>query len=105
MKFKEYLNRNLENPEFCKEYFSLEAEYSEIKQKIANSINKSKKRTYLIVWSQEDNTFIARCAEFPSLAAHGETAEKALKEIEFVISASFEQNKTKEKRKLQYAFT
>ncbi len=39
------------------------------------------KYTYRIEWSEEDNTHISRCLEFPSLAAHGDTAEKALKEI------------------------
>ena len=77
-----------------------------------------KKYTYFIMWSQEDNAYIARCAEFPSLSAHGETTEKALAEIVSVVGASIEwmredneiiplplwQNKIKRKRKLQYAF-
>jgi predicted RNase H-like HicB family nuclease len=47
-----------------------------------------KKYTFRIEWSEEDNAHIAKCAEFPSLAAHGKTPEKALKEIEFVVSES-----------------
>ena len=47
-----------------------------------------KKYTYRIEWSEADQAHIARCAEFPSLAAHGKTPEKALKEIEFVVSES-----------------
>ncbi len=43
------------------------------------------KYTYRIEWSEEDNTHIARCLEFPSLAAHGDTIEEALKEIELVV--------------------
>ncbi len=43
------------------------------------------KYTYRIEWSEEDNTHIARCLEFPSLAAHGDTIEKALKEIGLVV--------------------
>jgi predicted RNase H-like HicB family nuclease len=46
------------------------------------------KYTYRIEWSNEDQLHIARCLEFPSLAAHGKTPEKALKEIEFVVNES-----------------
>ena len=46
------------------------------------------KYTYRIEWSDDDQLHIARCLEFPSLAAHGETSEKALKEIEFVVTES-----------------
>lgn len=46
------------------------------------------KYTYRIEWSVNDQLHIARCLEFPSLAAHGETSEKALKEIEFVVTES-----------------
>ena len=44
------------------------------------------KYTYRIEWSEEDKTHIAKCLEFPSLLAHGETAQEALKEMEFVVS-------------------
>jgi len=40
---------------------------------------------YSVGWSDEDNAFIARIAEFPSLAAHGETQEKALSEVKSVL--------------------
>ncbi len=43
------------------------------------------KYTYRIEWSEEDKTHVARCLEFHSLAAHGETAEQALYEIKKVI--------------------
>ena len=43
------------------------------------------KYTYRIEWSEEDNTHIAKCLEFPSLLTHGKTAQEALKEIEFVV--------------------
>ena len=46
------------------------------------------KYTYRIEWSEEDSAHIARCLEFPLLAAHGKTPEKALKEIEFVVAES-----------------
>lgn len=47
-----------------------------------------KKYTYRIEWSEEDQAHLARCLEFPSLVAHGKTPEKALKEIEFVVTES-----------------
>jgi predicted RNase H-like HicB family nuclease len=40
---------------------------------------------YSVGWSEEDEAFVARVAEFPSLAAHGETQEEALKEIKAVV--------------------
>jgi len=43
------------------------------------------KYTYRIEWSEEDQAHIGRCLEFPSLAAHGKRADKALKEIEFLV--------------------
>ncbi len=41
---------------------------------------------YSVGWSDEDDAFIARVAEFSSLAAHGDTQEEALKEIKDVVS-------------------
>ncbi|HMS08577.1 MAG TPA: toxin-antitoxin system HicB family antitoxin [Pyrinomonadaceae bacterium] len=38
-----------------------------------------------MVWSEEDAAFIGRVAEFRSLAVHGSTQEKALKEIRKVV--------------------
>ena len=52
--------------------------------------NNIDKYTYRIEWSEEDNCHIARCLEFPSLSAHGDTIEKALKEIKFVVNESIE---------------
>ncbi|MDR3302987.1 MAG: hypothetical protein LBS86_01090 [Treponema sp.] len=43
------------------------------------------KYTYRVEWSEEDNAHIARCLEFPSLMAHGDTPNKALVEIEQVL--------------------
>jgi predicted HicB family RNase H-like nuclease len=50
--------------------------------------NEIKKYTYRIEWSEEDHCHIARCLEFPSLAAHGDTNEGALREIEYVVAES-----------------
>jgi predicted HicB family RNase H-like nuclease len=45
----------------------------------------AEKYTYRVEWSDEDNVHIARCLEFQSLTAHGDTAVKALAEIEKVV--------------------
>lgn len=44
------------------------------------------KYTYRIEWSEEDQVHVARCLEFLSLTAHGNTVEAALKEIEHVVT-------------------
>lgn len=54
--------------------------------------NRSKKEyapetySYTVLWSDEDNVFVSRVIEFPSLAAHGDTQDKALREIRDVVS-------------------
>jgi predicted HicB family RNase H-like nuclease len=50
--------------------------------------NRIDKYTYRVEWSEEDKVHIARCLEFPSLMAHGDTARKALMEIEKVVTES-----------------
>src|SRR5665213_1053738 len=44
--------------------------------------------TYRVEWSKEDETHIAHCFEFPSLAAHGNTTEKALSDIKHIVLSS-----------------
>ena len=39
------------------------------------------KYTYRVEWSREDDVFLARCLELPSISAHGTTPEIALEEI------------------------
>jgi predicted HicB family RNase H-like nuclease len=56
--------------------------------KIKNNL--SEKYTYRVEWSEEDHAHIAHCLEFPSLLAHGNTAEKALSEIESVVATAIE---------------
>jgi predicted RNase H-like HicB family nuclease len=46
------------------------------------------KYTFRIAWSEEDVCHIARCLEFPSLAAHGATIEDAFREIEHAVAQS-----------------
>ena len=50
----------------------------------------AKKYTYRTQWSEEDKVYIARCLEFSSLSAHGDTHEEALKEIQTVVNESIE---------------
>jgi len=41
--------------------------------------------TYREEWSEEDQAYISKCLEFPSLSAHGATPEEALGEIKSVL--------------------
>ena len=41
--------------------------------------------TVLIVWSQDDEAFIARALELPGCVAHGETREEAVEQIQIAI--------------------
>ena len=43
------------------------------------------KYSYQIEYDQEDNIFIGRCAELPSLTAHGASQEKALQEVKTAV--------------------
>ena len=45
---------------------------------------------YSVAWSEEDEAFIGRVSEFSSLAAHGETLEKALREIRTAVEGVLE---------------
>ncbi len=47
--------------------------------------HKAEEYSYSVVWSADDKAFIGRVDEFPSLAAHGSTQEKALHEIGNVV--------------------
>ena len=49
------------------------------------SIPTAEQYLYSVGWSEADEAFVARVAEFPSLAAHGETLEEALQEIKTVV--------------------
>jgi predicted HicB family RNase H-like nuclease len=45
---------------------------------------------YSVGWSEEDQAYISRVAEFPSLAAHGDSQTQALEEINEVVRAVLE---------------
>lgn len=47
--------------------------------------------SYTVMWSDEDDAFIGRVSEFPSLAAHGSTQEKALREVRKVVGYVLEE--------------
>ena len=55
--------------------------------KKVNKENSPKVEQYLysVGWSEEDAAFVARVAEFSSLAAHGDTLEDVLREIKTVV--------------------
>lgn len=45
---------------------------------------------YSVIWSPDDKAFVGRVLEFPSLTAHGNTQEKALREIRLVVKYALE---------------
>lgn len=46
------------------------------------------KYSYRVVWSEDDEAFIAHCLEFPSVKAHGSSQEKAIAELRKAVRAS-----------------
>ncbi len=57
----------------------------QVKKTKSESLPKVEQYLYSVGWSEEDEAFVARVAEFPSLAAHGETQEEAMREIIDVV--------------------
>ena len=43
--------------------------------------------SYAVGWSEDDETYVARVAEFPSLGAHGYTEQAALRSLQHVVKA------------------
>jgi predicted HicB family RNase H-like nuclease len=52
----------------------------------ASAKHEAKDYQYSVGWSEEDQAYIGTVAEFPSLAAHGDSFEDALKEILTVVT-------------------
>lgn len=52
--------------------------------------SKVERYTYRIEWSQEDEAFVARCAEFPGLGAHGRSQEEALRQVKVAVAAALQ---------------
>ncbi len=48
---------------------------------------KSDQYEYRVAWSAEEEEFVARVTEMPSLSAYGGTPEDALREVRFVVDA------------------
>ena len=46
------------------------------------------KYAYFVEYDKEDDVFVAKCAEFPDIAAHGKSQEKALTEVRKAILES-----------------
>lgn len=68
-------------------------------RKLENSSrNKAEDYLYSVVWSEEDQAFIGRVLEFPSLAAHGDTQEDALREVRAVVQYALEDLEESEER-------
>lgn len=57
----------------------------QVKKNKKESLPKTEQYLYSVGWSEADESFVARVAEFPSLAAHGETQEEAMREIRDVV--------------------
>src|SRR5687768_13489748 len=57
-----------------------------VKKAKQTALPKAEQYLYSIGWSEQDETFVARIAEFPSLAAHGDTQEEAMREIKEVVN-------------------
>lgn len=49
------------------------------------------KYSYTVTWSEEDDAFVARVSEFPSLAAHGPSQTQALRELRKVVAYVLEE--------------
>ena len=66
-----------------------------MKKKVTTSRNRPAKRSrsmaelyrYTVGWSEDDEAYVARVAEFPSLAAHGDSQEAALRSLQQVVGA------------------
>ena len=64
-----------------------------MKKKTTTTRNRPAKRTtaehylYTVGWSEDDEAYVARVAEFPSLATHGDSQEAALRSIQQVVMA------------------
>lgn len=48
------------------------------------------KYSFHLVWSDEDEAYIARCPEFPTLLAHGDTPDEALTEVQVALGGFIE---------------
>ena len=48
------------------------------------------KYSFQIFWSEEDQAYVATCAEFPGLSALGETHEEALSEAQTALELMIE---------------
>lgn len=57
----------------------------QVKKAKKTTLPKAEQYLYSVGWSEKDDAFVARVAEFPSLAAHGDTQEEAMSEIKSVV--------------------
>jgi predicted RNase H-like HicB family nuclease len=45
---------------------------------------------FTVQWSDDDECYIARVVEFPGVAAHGDTPDDALKEVQVSLELAIE---------------
>ncbi|HSB09127.1 MAG TPA: toxin-antitoxin system HicB family antitoxin [Blastocatellia bacterium] len=57
------------------------------KKRISRSSATAGQYLYTVGWSEDDEAYVARVAEFPSLAAHGDSQEAALRSLQQVVKA------------------
>jgi predicted RNase H-like HicB family nuclease len=66
-----------------------------MKKRILTAVDKPARRShpaaddylYTVSWSEDDEAYVARVAAFPSLAAHGNSQEAALRSLQQVVKA------------------
>lgn len=56
-------------------------------RKDANTRSPEEEYLYAVNWSEDDEAYLARVAEFPSLAAHGDSRKSALSSLHQVVNA------------------
>ncbi len=51
---------------------------------------KAENYSYAVTWSEEDKAFVGKVLEFPSVSAHGDSQENALREVRNVVELVLE---------------
>jgi predicted RNase H-like HicB family nuclease len=77
-----------------------------MKKKITTTRNRPTKRSravaehylYTVGWSEDDEAYVARVAEFPSLATHGNSQEAALRSLQRVVKEVLKDLATRSRR-------
>jgi predicted RNase H-like HicB family nuclease len=51
------------------------------------------KYSYMVTWSNEDQCYLAKVQEFPSVIAHGDSIKEAVSQIKFVVGTIIKEMK------------